>query len=314
MARLKWPVCLCNVIYKIILEVLVDHMSPILGYCIDEAQGAFIPRRQILNNTLIAYEVLHFLKVKKKSKNENFTLKLDLSKANDWVEWDFLAGMMSRDCGKATRSAPTFFFFMRMAFFLLNEDKLNNKMQGALIGKGKLAITHLLFADDCIIFGDASFEGAHIVRNILLEYELASGQQINLDKSLIYFGTCVGFEDRNLIINTLGVSMAANPEKYLGLPMMIERKKKKAFANFMDRFRRRVEGWSFSDMFDDRLLWRIGCGAKVNIWNDPWLPGPGNGRLLVQAMDTRWSTVDQLLNSDSGVWNKEVICRIVDEV
>ncbi|KAA3468552.1 reverse transcriptase [Gossypium australe] len=49
------PISLCNVVYKIIAKVLVIHMSAILGYCINEAQGAFIPRRLISDNVLIAY-------------------------------------------------------------------------------------------------------------------------------------------------------------------------------------------------------------------------------------------------------------------
>lgn len=61
---------------------------------------------------------------------------------------------------------------------------------GAPIGRGKFAINHLLFADDCIMFDDASVEGAHVVQNIIKEYELNSGQQVNFDKSFIYFGAC----------------------------------------------------------------------------------------------------------------------------
>ncbi|KAA3467477.1 reverse transcriptase [Gossypium australe] len=34
--------------------------------------------------------------------------------------------------------------------------------------------------------------------------------------------------------------------------------------------------------------------------------------LLVHNIDTRWSTVDQLIDVESGAWNKEVICKIVD--
>lgn len=90
------PISLCNVLYKIIAKVIVDRMSPFLGFCIDEAQGAFISGRQISDNTLIAYEVLHALKMKKRGKKGNFALKLNLSKAYDRVEWDFLAGMLTR--------------------------------------------------------------------------------------------------------------------------------------------------------------------------------------------------------------------------
>ncbi|KAK5813247.1 hypothetical protein PVK06_028695 [Gossypium arboreum] len=84
------PISLCNVIYKIISKVLVNRMSAMLEVCIDEAQWAFIPGRYISNNTLIAYEVLHSLKMKKKCKRGYFALKLDMSKAYDRVEWDFL--------------------------------------------------------------------------------------------------------------------------------------------------------------------------------------------------------------------------------
>ncbi|KAH1047849.1 hypothetical protein J1N35_038633 [Gossypium stocksii] len=58
------PISLCNVVYKIIAKVLVNRMSAILGNCINEAQGAFILRRLISDNVLIAYEVFHFLKMK----------------------------------------------------------------------------------------------------------------------------------------------------------------------------------------------------------------------------------------------------------
>ncbi|KAH1122315.1 hypothetical protein J1N35_005475 [Gossypium stocksii] len=126
---------------------------------------------------------------------------------------------------------------------LLHEAKAKNMLRGALDGRGKLSITHLLLADDCIIFDNATIEGAHTICNILLEYEATSRQRININKSLIYFGTCVGPDERNLIVSVLGVRLATNPEKYLGLPIMIGRNKKWAFANFLDRFHRPIEGW-----------------------------------------------------------------------
>lgn len=55
----------------------------------------------------------------------------------------------------------------------------------------------------------------------------------------------MGHSERDTITNVLGVRVATNPEKYLGLPMMIGRNKRRAFADFVDRFRRRIESWSF---------------------------------------------------------------------
>lgn len=64
MTRFK-PINLYNVLYKIILKFIVNRMSSCLNVCINESQGTFIPDRLISNNTLIAYEVLHSLKMKK---------------------------------------------------------------------------------------------------------------------------------------------------------------------------------------------------------------------------------------------------------
>lgn len=62
------PISLCNVLYKIIATAIVVRMSPLLGSCIDEAQGTFIPGRQMSDNTLIAYEVIRSLKMREKGK------------------------------------------------------------------------------------------------------------------------------------------------------------------------------------------------------------------------------------------------------
>ncbi|KAH1073741.1 hypothetical protein J1N35_026069 [Gossypium stocksii] len=241
-----------------------------LDSCINETQCAFILGRHISDNTLIAYEVLHSLKMKKKAKKRNFALKLDLTGMmsrlrfhQDWIilimrcvcSVTYAVGMNeniseaftpSRGLRQGDPLSPYLFLICAEGLStLLNEAKANGTLRGASIGQNKFAITHLFFADGCIIFGDASVEGVNIVRNILMEYKLASGKQINLDKSLIYFGASVGAEDRDLIVNILEVRMALNPEKYLGLPMMVGRKKKWAFANLMERFRKRIEGWSY---------------------------------------------------------------------
>ncbi|KAA3475476.1 reverse transcriptase [Gossypium australe] len=51
-------------------------------------------------------------------------------------------------------------------------------------------------------------------------------QKVNYDKSLVYFGANVNEEVKEDITNFLGVRVASSPEKYLGLPMMVENKLK----------------------------------------------------------------------------------------
>ena len=53
-----------------------------------------MPGRLITDNVLLAYETLHAMHERKKGKKGALTLKLDVSKAYDRVEWNFLRGMM----------------------------------------------------------------------------------------------------------------------------------------------------------------------------------------------------------------------------
>ncbi|XP_052484847.1 uncharacterized protein LOC128039947 [Gossypium raimondii] len=117
-------------------------------------------------------------------------------------------------------------------------------MKGAQIGRERFVLNHLFFAYECVLFSDASRANAQVVCNLVLEYESVSGQEVNFDKSLIFFGSNVEAQERDAVGEVLGVRIVQDPEKYLGLPMMVGRQKRRAFLHHVDRFRKRVEGWS----------------------------------------------------------------------
>lgn len=50
-----------------------------------------------------------------------------------------------------------------------------------------LLISHILFTDDCILFGKDTKRGIHILKEIIREYEVCTGKCINFDKYLLYF-------------------------------------------------------------------------------------------------------------------------------
>lgn len=77
---------LCNVIYKIIGNVLANRLKRILHHIISPTQSAFIPNRRITNNILIAYEIMHTLNSQPKGNHRYMALKLVMSKAYDQVE------------------------------------------------------------------------------------------------------------------------------------------------------------------------------------------------------------------------------------
>lgn len=88
------PISLCNVLYKMISKVISNRLKVILPDIISPNQSAFVPGRIISDNILLAYELTHFLQRKRSGSAGYAALKLDMSKAYDRVEWNFLRDMM----------------------------------------------------------------------------------------------------------------------------------------------------------------------------------------------------------------------------
>ncbi|KAA3476740.1 reverse transcriptase [Gossypium australe] len=56
-------------------------------------------------------------------------------------------------------------------------------LKGVKASRSRPQISHLLFADDCILFNEASSRGANLLKEILRKYRRCSGQRVNFDKS-----------------------------------------------------------------------------------------------------------------------------------
>lgn len=84
------PIALCNILYKILAKTLANRLQKILSVPISEEQSAFVTGRNISDNVLVAFELLHFMKRKTSGGTGEVALKLDISKAYDRVCWDYL--------------------------------------------------------------------------------------------------------------------------------------------------------------------------------------------------------------------------------
>ena len=195
---------------------------------------------------------------------EYMALKLDMSKAYNRVEWYYLEGIMRKmgfrerwinlvmGCVKTVsysvlvNGEPCGTIFptrgirqgdpLSPFLFLLCTEGLNGlikkaDLQGDIHGYSLCRrgpkLTHLLFADDSLIFCRATLEECNKVMDILRVYEEASGQKINRSKTSLFFSNSIPEDVKHGIKVALGVPEIMQYEKYLGLPLLWAKGKKK---------------------------------------------------------------------------------------
>ncbi|XP_074314233.1 uncharacterized protein LOC141649441 [Silene latifolia] len=82
------PIACCNMIYKVISKLLCNRLAQVLPDLISENQGAFIKGRSIIENVLICQDLVKMYN--RKAVSPRCLFKIDLQKAYDTVEWDFV--------------------------------------------------------------------------------------------------------------------------------------------------------------------------------------------------------------------------------
>jgi hypothetical protein len=84
------PISLVGSFYKILAKVLAGRLKHVMGDLISSSHNTFIGGRQILDSVLIANKCLAS---RLESRVPGVMCKLDLEKAYDHVNWDFLPYM-----------------------------------------------------------------------------------------------------------------------------------------------------------------------------------------------------------------------------
>ena len=187
------PISLVGSVYKLLSKVLANRLRAVLDKLISETQNSFVGGRQILDSVLIANECLDS---RIKSRLPGVVCKLDIEKAYDHVNWEALFYLLDRmgfglkwkgwikACVTSVRvsvlvnGSPEGFFgssrglrqgdplspllfllIMEVLSKILTKTEENNLIRGFLVGAVNsvgMRISHLLFADNTILFCDAS--------------------------------------------------------------------------------------------------------------------------------------------------------------
>lgn len=118
---------------------------------------------------------------------------------------------------------------------MISHNQDSGKIKGLSIAKNARPITHLLFADDSLMFCSTKDNNIKELHQILEDYQKASGQRINLDKSELMFSKNVDQNQKNNIQRMLGMPIVDKIIKYLGLPTYIRANKKQIFQILAER-------------------------------------------------------------------------------
>ncbi|XP_062114805.1 uncharacterized protein LOC133827158 [Humulus lupulus] len=211
------PIACYTTIYKCISKMLCTRLATILPSLIKSNQGAFIKHRSLAYNVLIFQDLIKGYN--RKNSSPRCAMKIDLSKAYDSIDWDFLENLLKDLCFPSKFIRWIMICLRGTSYALLLNGRIQGHFQGckglrqgdpifpllfvivmdyltrlfikASKDKGfrfypmckSLNLVNLYFADDLPIFCKANPQSVQILHSALIEFSLSSGLSINFSKS-----------------------------------------------------------------------------------------------------------------------------------
>ena len=273
------PISLCNVLFKIITKIMVIRLKKLMPKLIGPTQSSFIPGRLSADNIVVVQEAVHSMR-RKKGRKGWMLLKLDLEKPYDRVRWDFLEDTLKaarlpgawvqwimqcvtgpsmsvlwngeKTDGFAPRRGLRQGDPLSPYLFVMCLERLCHQIDRAVGAKrwkpirlscGGPMLSHICFADDLILFAEASVAQIRVIRGILEAFCKSSGQKVSLEKSKIFFSKNVHRDLEKLISDESGIRSTKDLGKYLGMSVLQKRINKETFGEILERVTSRLSGW-----------------------------------------------------------------------
>lgn len=274
------PIALANFKFKIICKVLADRLAAIAPKVVSGNQRGFIKGRHIQDCVCITSEIINLLE--KRSFGGNIALKIDMKKAFNTLDWNFLIHVLQAFGFNATfckwmrvilHSAKLSFSvnghavghfpckrgvrqgdLLSPLLFCLAEDMLSRGISKLVCNyqlfpmsgpRGWQIPSHAFYADDIMIFCRASKQNLLHLMALFKAYGEASSQIISPAKCKFYPS---GITPRRLgiLANILGFSVGQHPFSYLGVPIFKCRPKKQHLQPIADIIKTKLASWKGS--------------------------------------------------------------------
>lgn len=275
------PISCCNVIYKCISKILVSRLQVGLLQIISPEQTAFIAGRSISDAIHLTQDLMHNYHLD--GGPARCAIKVDLRKAFDTLNWDFILAAMRAIKLPANMvewiaeciTSPHFSlsingnlqgFFpasrglrqgdpLSPYLFILAMEGLTSVLRQASHSSRfkhhwrceKTAITHLCFADDLMIFSHGDVTSVGIIKDALDTFMQASGLSINFGKSSLFMAG-IREDKKEGIISRLGIQLKTLPVSYLGVPLITSRLTKVNCIPLIDRITARIRLWTSASL------------------------------------------------------------------
>ena len=154
------------------------------------------------------------------------------------------------DCFKPSRglrkgdplSSYLFILGQEVLSRLIKYDLSQKSIAGIKSSISGPTISHVMYANDIVLFSKASRKDATNLVRTLEKYCTWSGQAINRSKSDVYFSKHTHSQDRRAIKSILQVKNLKKDAVYLIAPMLLSRAPSKDFAFLQDKLETKLSG------------------------------------------------------------------------